>query len=151
MPRPRILLADDEAHVRLVLARRFEAVGCEVRMAADGEQGLAMARQEAPDLVITDVQMPHMSGLEFAMALRNEASCRDIPILMLTARNYIVQDAELVKARISHVLTKPFSIRKVVDLAHSMLPQLSQVMPTLPEVAAAAAAQSAARVRGEAA
>jgi CheY-like chemotaxis protein len=123
MPRAKVLLADDEAHVRLVLSRRFEAIGCEVRMAADGEQALSMARQCAPDLVITDVQMPHMSGVEFSLALREVESCRDIPILMLTARNYIVQDEELARARIAHVMTKPFSIRKVVDLATSLLPQ----------------------------
>ncbi len=123
MPRAKVLLADDEAHVRLVLARRFEALGYQVAQAADGEQALVVARREAPDLVITDVQMPHMSGVEFAIALRAEPAGRHIPIIMLTARNYIVQDEELTRARISHVLTKPFSIRKVVDLAASLLPE----------------------------
>lgn len=125
MPRAKVLLADDEAHVRLILARRFEAMGCDVRMASDGEQALAMSRESAPDLVITDVQMPHMSGVEFATALRQIKACRDIPILMLTARNYIVGDEELARARIAHVLTKPFSIRKVVDLSASLLPHAS--------------------------
>lgn len=129
MSRAKILLADDEAHVRLVLARRFEALGCDVRMAPDGEQALAMAREDAPDLVITDVQMPHMSGVEFSLALRGEPSCRHIPIMMLTARNYIVQDEELARARVSHVMTKPFSIRKVVDLAVSLLPQSARIPP----------------------
>lgn len=92
-------------------------------MASDGEQALSMAKQCAPDLVITDVQMPHMSGVEFSLALREVESCRDVPILMLTARNYIVQDQDLVRARIAHVMTKPFSIRKVVDLAASLLPE----------------------------
>lgn len=123
MPRAKVLLADDEAHVRLVLSRRFEALGCEVRMASDGEQALRMAREQAPDLVITDVQMPHMSGVEFSLALRDVAGCKDIPVLMLTARNYIVQEQELARARIAHVMTKPFSIRKVVDLATSLLPE----------------------------
>jgi CheY-like chemotaxis protein len=123
MARAKVLLADDEAHVRLVLSRRFEALGCDVRMAADGEQALAMARDAAPDLVITDVQMPHMSGVEFSLALRDVPGCRDIPVLMLTARNYIVQEQDLARARIAHVMTKPFSIRKVVDLATSLLPE----------------------------
>jgi len=131
MPRAKVLLADDEAHVRLVLSRRFEAMGCEVRMASDGEQALAMARECAPDLVITDVQMPHMSGVELSLALREEASCRDIPILMLTARNYIVQDGELARARIAHVMTKPVSIRKVVDLATSLLPESARASVVL--------------------
>lgn len=132
MSRAKVLLADDEAHVRLVLARRFEALDCEVRMASDGSQALALARQEAPDLVITDVQMPHMSGVEFSIALRDVPACHNIPILMLTARNYIVQTDELTRARISHVLTKPFSIRKVVDLAVSLLPPATHSLPTLP-------------------
>ncbi|MCA9287439.1 MAG: response regulator [Phycisphaerales bacterium] len=129
----KVLLADDEAHVRMVLARRFEALGCQVRMACDGEQALAMAREEAPDLVITDVQMPHMSGVEFSQALRGVATCVDVPIVMLTARNYIVQDGDLAKARITHVLTKPFSIRKVVDLGMSLLPAGARALPASDE------------------
>lgn len=132
MPRAKVLLADDEAHVRLILARRFEALGCEVRQAADGEQALMMARESAPDLVITDVQMPHMSGVEFALALRTLVTCKDIPVLMLTARNYIVQEQELAKASISEVLTKPFSIKKVVDLAISLLPAGTATLPAFP-------------------
>jgi len=133
MPRAKVLLADDEAHVRLILARRFEALGCEVRQAADGEQALMLARQDAPDLVITDVQMPHMSGVEFALALRTLPACKDIPILMLTARNYIVQEQELAGAHISEILTKPFSIRKVVDLAMSLLPASARTLPAFPD------------------
>lgn len=146
MPRGKVLLADDEAHVRLVLARRFEAMGYDVRMASDGEQALALARQDAPDVVVTDVQMPHMSGVELSLALREVESCKNIPIVMLSARSYIVQEGELATARVTHVLTKPFSIRKVVGLVVGLLP--AGLGPLTPDEGAADEGE---RVRGLAA
>jgi len=81
----RVLVVDDEADAREFVQSVLEEVGCETIEAVDGEEGLAMARRERPDLIILDVQMPKKDGYAVFSALRKDQATRDIPVVMLTA------------------------------------------------------------------
>lgn len=117
----RILVCDDEPHIVHVVAAKLRTAGFEVLCAADGEEAFELARQHQPDLVITDYQMPYLSGLELCAKLRTIPATRDIPVIMLTARGYSIQDEELKDTNIRAVLPKPFSPREVLAQAKSLL------------------------------
>jgi DNA-binding response OmpR family regulator len=123
MTAPTILLADDEAHITCVLAQRLRGAGFAVVAARDGEEALDLALRSTPALVVTDLQMPRMSGLELAMRLKETARTSHIPVVMLTARGYILEPATMGQTNIRHVIGKPFSakevLRRVVDLIGS--------------------------------
>lgn len=116
-----ILLVDDETPIRLLVGNRLRAVGYIVHEAADGEQALELALQEPPDLIITDLQMPHMSGLEFLIRLRAEAGPRKIPAIMLTSRGYVLSPEQLEQAGIESMMSKPFSVRALVEKIQGVL------------------------------
>jgi len=108
----RILVVDDEAHILHVLSLKLRNAGYDVVTAVDGEDGYELAGQELPDLVITDFQMPYMTGLEL---------CAHIPVLILTARGYALEDQDLKIGNIKGVLSKPFSPRAVLQLVKETL------------------------------
>lgn len=119
----KILVADDEAHILHVLSMKLRNAGFEVLTAADGEEALELATIERPDLVITDYQMPVMSGLEFCRELRANDQTRDIPAIMLTAREFDIEPKEMVEAGIAAVLAKPFSPREILAKVNELLAQ----------------------------
>ncbi len=117
----RILVVDDEAHILHVLSLKLRNAGYEVITAVDGEDGLDLATQHAPDLVITDFQMPYMTGLELCRALAAQPSTTDIPVLILTARGYALDGEDLTLGNVRGVLSKPFSPRAVLQLVKEVL------------------------------
>jgi CheY-like chemotaxis protein len=117
----RILVVDDEAHILHVLSLKLRNAGYEVLTAVDGEDGYEIAGQELPDLVITDFQMPYMTGLELCRALAADAPTAHIPVLILTARGYALEDKDLKIGNIKGVLSKPFSPRAVLQLVKETL------------------------------
>ncbi len=112
----RILIVDDEAHILHVLSLKLRNAGYEVLTASDGEEGFELASAELPDLVITDYQMPFMTGLELCHALADQKSTAKIPILILTARGHALEDQDLKIDNVKGVLSKPFSPRAVLQL-----------------------------------
>ncbi len=111
---PLILVADDEHHIRSVVAAKLRGSGFEVIEAADGEEALELARATPPDVVVTDLQMPVMSGLELCLALKALPACADTPALLLTARGYILDDGQIALTNIRRLMSKPFSAREVL-------------------------------------
>ena len=81
-----ILIVEDEADIRELLRFNLEREGFTVHEAADGTQGLALARQHTPDLVLLDVMLPGVDGFEVCRRLGAQAETSHIPVLMLTAR-----------------------------------------------------------------
>lgn len=124
----RILVVDDEQHILQVLSLKLRNAGFEVHTACDGEEGLHLARSLAPDLVITDVQMPYMTGLELSRVLAGDASTAVTPVIILTARGYALGDDDIDSPNIVEVISKPFSPRAVIDLVHSALEGSAQGM-----------------------
>ncbi len=112
----RILIVDDEAHILHVLSLKLRNAGYEVVTAVDCEDGYEQACQHLPDLVITDFQMPYMTGLELCRAMASNTPTAHIPVLILTARGYALDEDDLKIGNIKGVLSKPFSPRAVLQL-----------------------------------
>lgn len=116
-----ILLADDEAHITFVVARTLEKAGFSVVIARDGEEAFELAREHRPDLLITDLQMPHMSGLQLCQRLKANPETAGTPAIMLTARGYVLDTGEVARTNIRMVLSKPFSAREILQRARDVL------------------------------
>ncbi len=92
MPEATVLVVDDDPVIQGLLRVNFEMEGYDVIIASDGVEGLELARSEQPDIVILDVMMPRMDGLEVARALKGDPSTSPIPIMLLSAK---AQEADL--------------------------------------------------------
>jgi len=125
-PQPQVVLADDDAHITCVVAMRLEGAGYSVSIARDGEEALELVRSVRPALLITDLQMPRMSGLELALQMRTDPTVASIPVIMLTARGYLADDSKLSQTNIRRILAKPFSAREVLKLAADVIAESSQ-------------------------
>ena len=112
----KILVVDDETHITHVVALKLRNAGYEVDTAGDGEEGYELASMNGYDLIITDIQMPYMTGLELAEKLYNNSKTKKTPIIVLTARGYKLDPTALGDSAIREILSKPFSPREV--LAH---------------------------------
>ena len=118
--RPLILLIDDEAHILHVVKLKLDEAGFDVLTAQDGKEGLAMALDRLPNLIITDHQMPFMTGGELSKRLRDNPSTNVIPIIMVTARGFDLSN-DYLKTNIAAVISKPFSPREILDRVQSLL------------------------------
>jgi two-component system alkaline phosphatase synthesis response regulator PhoP len=118
---PLILLADDEPHITLVLARKLCAHGYEVVTAEDGEEAFELAQERTPALVITDLQMPYVTGIELARSLKADEATAATPVIMLTARGYVLDPTDLGSTNIRYVMSKPFSAREIVEKVVDLL------------------------------
>ncbi len=93
----------------------------EVAAAFDGPQALAQLESLTPDLIVTDFMMPHMSGDEFVQALRNKRELRDVPVLVLTARDDMELRVRLLSDGVQDWLTKPFTVKELVARARNLV------------------------------
>jgi len=114
----RILIVDDEAHIVRVLRGYFEQAGFAVLGAYDGAEALLIARQERPDLIVLDIMLPRVDGLEVCRTLRRES---DVPIIMLTARVEETDTLIGLELGADDYIPKPFSPREVVARARAVL------------------------------
>ncbi len=121
----KILVVDDEVHIVQVVAIKLRNNGFEVITAENGAEGLDLAIQERPDLIVSDYQMPVMSGLEMIENLRAKPETRDIPVVMLTARGFAIEDDTIQRLRVTACLSKPFSPRELLLSIESVLHQNS--------------------------
>jgi DNA-binding response OmpR family regulator len=120
-PVPLVLVADDEHHIRAIIAAKLRSAGMEVVEARDGEEALALARERTPAVVVTDLQMPGMSGLEFCLRMKAEAATSRVPAIMLTARGHILEDGVVGRTNIREVMSKPFGARELVRRVEAVL------------------------------
>ena len=107
-PKPRVLVVDDDRAVRESLRRSLEFNGYDVVLAGDGAEALATIGAHQPDVVVMDVMMPRLDGIETTRALR--AAGNDVPILVLTARDAVGDRVEGLDAGADDYLTKPFAL-----------------------------------------
>ncbi|HEX8896485.1 MAG TPA: response regulator transcription factor [Terriglobales bacterium] len=122
----KILVVEDEPNMVAGLRDNFEFEGYQVITARDGVEGLQKALDESPDLVVLDVMMPRMSGLEVCKQLR--AKRGSIPIIMLTARGQEVDKVVGLELGADDYVTKPFSIRELLARVKAVL-RRSPVVP----------------------
>jgi len=118
MPDSTILLVDDEESVRKVLSFPLEREGFTVVQAADGEEALRRFGEEAPDLVVLDIMLPKLDGLEVCKRLRATSS---VPIIMLTARDDELDKVIGLELGADDYITKPFSIREFRSRVRALL------------------------------
>lgn len=117
MPRT-VLLVDDDPHIRQVLAFAFAKAGMQVVEATDGVEALARAADYAPDLVVLDINMPAMDGLEVCRRLRAEG---EVPILFLSSRDEEIDRVLGIELGADDYVVKPFSPREVVARSNAIL------------------------------
>ena len=116
-----ILLVDDEEDLLDLLAYALQREGFDVLTAQDGAEALRIARAERPDLVVLDIMMPKMDGLETCQRLREDAALRLTPILMLTARSEERDEILGLDAGADDYLTKPTSPNLLVSHVRALL------------------------------
>jgi len=119
--RERILIVDDSAAIRHLVADCLRRQGFCVETAIDGEDGYRKAAAKPPDLVLTDYDMPRMTGFQLVMALRKNPKTRDVPLVMLTARDSSRDQAQMRAAGLTSYLVKPFSNDKCVAIVERVL------------------------------
>jgi two-component system KDP operon response regulator KdpE len=114
----RVLLADDEPAIRKVARDAFEREGHEVIAAIDGQEGLERFDEGGVDLVVTDLAMPRLGGLELIQEIRRRST---VPILVLTVRSEEREKVRLLDAGADDYLTKPFGVAELLARARALL------------------------------
>jgi CheY-like chemotaxis protein len=117
--RPRILIIDDEPLNMKLFTLTLNRRGYRVLQASDGYQGFVLAHDSRPDLIVMDVQLPSLSGLDVTQALKDSIHTRDIPIVIMTA--FLIDDEELRKSRCDGYMPKPFIIKDFVKLIETLI------------------------------
>lgn len=129
MSAKRIVVADDEPHIRHVLALKLEKGGFSVQLAADGQEALDLCRQQPPDLLITDVHMPGLTGIELCRRLREMPATRQLPVIILTARGFDLDDEQTRGTDVTAIMSKPFSPAEVLQKATDILAEAAARRP----------------------
>jgi len=119
----RVLVVDDEIHIVHVVAIKLRNNGYEVLSADNGAEAFELACKERPDIIVTDYQMPVMTGLELVEKLRQRQETKDIPVIMLTARSFAIPKEQQEDLRISGCLSKPFSPKELLGDIEDVLYQ----------------------------
>ena len=113
-----VLVVDDDPHIRQLLAFAFKKAGLEVREAGDGEEAMASVARAMPDLVVLDINMPRMDGLEVCRRLR---ATSEVPVLFLSSRDEEFDRVLGIELGADDYVVKPFSPREVVARANAIL------------------------------
>ena len=119
----KVLVVDDEVHIVHVVAIKLRNNGYEPITAGNGAEAYELACRESPDIIIADYMMPVMSGLELLEQLRANQNTKDIPFVLLTARNFAIDDIQRQKLNISECITKPFSPKELLRTIEDILYQ----------------------------
>ena len=123
MAESKVLVVDDEIHIVHVVSIKLRNNGYEVISAENGAEAFDLACREKPDIIVTDFQMPVMTGLEFVQKLRQSEQTKEIPVIMLTARSFAIEDESKEQLQISEFLSKPFSPKELLRTINDILYQ----------------------------
>ncbi len=117
----RVLIVDDEIHIVHVVAIKLRNNGYEVISADNGAEAFDLALRDKPNIIVTDFQMPVMTGLELVEKLRQNEETKDIPVIMLTARSFAIPQEQQESLQISGCLSKPFSPKELLGNIEDIL------------------------------
>ncbi|GLC89135.1 response regulator transcription factor [Lysinibacillus piscis] len=123
MPK-KILLVEDEKHIARFVELELQHEGYDIRVAADGREGLALAASETFDVLLLDVMLPSINGIEICRRVRTQS---DVPILLLTARDAVMDRVAGLDAGADDYLVKPFAIEELLARIRTIL---RRVTPT---------------------
>jgi two-component system response regulator MprA len=118
-PRPQILVVDDERAVREALGRALVLGGFDVALAADGKEGLGLVERDTPDVVVLDLMMPGLDGMQACQIMR--ARGHRTPVLMLTARADVSSRVEGLDAGADDYLIKPFALEELLARLNALI------------------------------
>lgn len=117
----KILIADDSATMRLMLSETLISAGFDVIQAKDGAEAYKLASELKPNLIITDLNMPELDGIELIKKLRQENNLKGIPILMLTTESQEEKKLEGKKAGATGWIVKPFRPEQLINVINKVL------------------------------
>jgi CheY-like chemotaxis protein len=126
----KVLVVDDEIHIVHVIAIKLRNNGYEPITAGNGQEAYDLACRENPDIIIADYMMPVMTGLELLEKLRENETTRNIPFILLTARNFAIDDVNQQRLNVSQCITKPFSPKELLRNIEDILYQKELVNQT---------------------
>jgi two-component system alkaline phosphatase synthesis response regulator PhoP len=121
MSKANILIIEDEKDIVKMIEYNFKKEGFKTSFARDGESGIALARKEIPDLVLLDLMLPKMDGLEVCKALKSEKRTAGIPIVMVTAKSQEADKVLGLELGADDYVTKPFSPRELIARIRAVL------------------------------
>lgn len=127
----KILMVDDENQITRVLRRSLMAAGYDVRTAADGESALDTFRDFKPDLIITDLSMPEMSGIELCREIRKVS---EVPIIVLSVKGEEQTKVEALDAGADDYITKPFGIDELLARVRATLRRSPVALEQIPQI-----------------
>jgi two-component system cell cycle response regulator len=113
----KILSVDDSRTIRLIVGKAFRPYDCTVCEACNGEEGLAAAAREKPDLIILDVTMPIMDGVTMLTKLKEDPELKTIPVIMLTAESGRDNVLHIARLGVRDYLVKPFKEDQLIEKA----------------------------------
>ncbi len=118
---PNLLIAEDDPDIRELISFRLSAAGHAVTAVEDGPSALDAAADALPDLVLLDVMMPGLSGIDVCRSLRAQPETADLPVILLTARSQEADVQAGFRAGADDYMTKPFSPRELVSRINALL------------------------------
>ena len=129
----RILLCDDELHILRAAEFKFKRAGYDVVCANDGQEGWERIEACLPDIVVTDCQMPRLSGLGLAQRIRQTPATSDLPVIMLSAKGFELSLEDLREQYgIRYLMAKPFSPRELFARVEAVLAGEELAPPSMP-------------------
>jgi len=111
----KILTVDDSKTIRMIVKKAFRPYDCEFFEGEDGAKGLVLAAQKKPDLIVLDITMPVMNGIEMLSKMKNEPGLKDIPVIMLTAESGKDNVMQIVKMGVKDYMVKPFKGEQLIE------------------------------------
>jgi two-component system cell cycle response regulator DivK len=121
MKQATVLYVEDNEYNRKIVRQLLTRTSYRLREAADGEVALGMVREERPDLILMDVQLPKMSGLDVTRALRDDPATADVPIIVVTSFALSGDEQRAMAAGASAYIAKPYSPRELLALINTFL------------------------------
>ncbi len=127
--KPKVLIAEDEIAILYVISIKLRNAGYTVIGAANGADAYSLAVKEQPDLIISDYNMPGLSGLELCGKLNSNICTKNIPVIMLTSHRFELSPEKIAKAGIVKCMDKPFSPRELLleveRLTENLIPAIA--------------------------
>ena len=118
-----ILYVEDNEYNRKIVRQLFSGTAYRLIEATDGEDGVALAQSELPDLILMDVQLPKMSGLDATRALKADARMKHIPVIIITSFALSGDREKAAEAGATNYLAKPYSPRELLAMVRQYLPE----------------------------
>jgi DNA-binding response OmpR family regulator len=117
----KVLAVDDSKTIRKIVSKAFSTYDCEVLEAENGIEGLSIASHEKPDLIVLDITMPVMNGVEMLGKLKGQPDLKDIPVIMLTAESGKENVMQIVKMGVRDYMVKPFKGEQLIERVMKIL------------------------------